>query len=107
MSLPKVLENLKVAAEEAKALVADILITENVPPRLKMTVLILGDVAEIVTFHPKESDRAILLAADCCECFAVCIGEAEKAGESVCAGRIEIVLRAFSKVTALCAPLLN
>ena len=107
MSLPKVLENLKVAAEEAKALVADILVSENAPARLKMTVVILGDVAEVVTFHPKESTRAILLAKDCCECFAACIGDAEKAGESVCAGRIEIVLRAFSRVTALCAPLLN
>lgn len=95
------LEKLSVAVETAKAQVANILAGCVVPPRLKMTVAILGTIQEAL---PKESDRAILLAKDCCECLAVCVGESESEDT---AARIDDVLRNLSRVTALCAPLLK
>lgn len=98
------LEMLKVAAVSAKAEIEEILVAGNAPARLKMPLLIFGDVVEILTFHPKETDRAILLAKDGCECLAVCAG---KATDADCAARIEVVLRKVSRATALCAPLLK
>jgi hypothetical protein len=95
------LEMLKSACVTAKAEIAEILVAGNAPARLKMPPMIFGDVVEVLTFHPKETDRAILLAKDGCECLAVCIGEAADAD---CAARIEGVLRKVSRVTALCAP---
>lgn len=104
MSLPKVLENLKVAAETAKGLCADILVSENAPARLKMPPVIFGDVVEVLTFHPKETDRAVLLAKDGCECLAACAGEA---ADEICAERIRLVLCDVSRATALCANLVK
>jgi hypothetical protein len=104
-SLPKVLVGLKVAAEEAVALITDISITENAPARLKIAGLIFGDVAGVLAHSahlPAEADRAVLLAKDGCECLAACAGDAYKADEVVCAERIEIVLRKVSIATAQC-----
>lgn len=104
MSLPKVLENLKVAVKTAQRLCADILVSENAPARLKIPPFIFGEVVEVLTCYAKEGVRAILLAKDGCECLAVCIGEA---ADEVCAARIESVLRDVSRATALCANLVK
>lgn len=98
------LESLKTACETAKAEIAAILVAGNAPVRLKMPSMIFGDVVEVLTFHPKETNRAILLAKDGCECLALCKGEAADAD---CAARIEGVLRKVSRVVALCAPLVK
>jgi hypothetical protein len=103
--MSSLLVNLKVAVEEAGALITDISITENAPARLKIAGLIFGDVVGILAHSahlPAEADRAVWLAKDGCECLAACAGDAYKADEVVCAERIEIALRKVSIATAQC-----
>jgi len=102
--MSSLLEGLKSAVVTAKAQVANIIAGCVVPPRLKMTVAILGDIEGVLAHFPKETDRAVLLAKDCCECLAVCVGESENEDT---AARIRDVVRNLSRATALCANLVK